>query len=133
LLLRYDEGFDGVEADYWVTPGGALERGESARAAAARELLEETGLDARIGAELWTREFELPPPLAPRRQREQFFRVGVTTTAPATVNHSAEPIREQRWWTVDELATTPNVVYPVDLAERLGDVLAAPGTGTQRT
>jgi 8-oxo-dGTP pyrophosphatase MutT (NUDIX family) len=35
---------DGV----WVTPGGRLERGEDERAAALRELYEETGYDGQI-------------------------------------------------------------------------------------
>lgn len=34
----------------WQLPGGRLERGESPRRAAQRELLEETGLRVRLGA-----------------------------------------------------------------------------------
>ena len=52
LLLRANVG----EGDVWITPGGALEPGESAEQAALRELREETGV---AGAELspcvWTR------------------------------------------------------------------------------
>ncbi len=41
--------------EYSVLPGGGVEPGESAAAAALRELQEETSLTSRVGSELWHR------------------------------------------------------------------------------
>ena len=47
VLLRANVG----DGDVWITPGGALEPGETAEEAALRELWEETGIsDAELSA-----------------------------------------------------------------------------------
>lgn len=38
----------------WSVPGGRLEPGETPAQAAVREVREETGLDVRVGEQLWT-------------------------------------------------------------------------------
>ncbi|MBC7546609.1 NUDIX domain-containing protein [Candidatus Saccharibacteria bacterium] len=43
--------------DFWNTPGGGLEPGESLQAGLAREMMEETGVAADIGNLLYTQQF----------------------------------------------------------------------------
>jgi len=49
---------DGQKRDYWCTPGGGLERGESLFEALEREMIEETGVRPVIGKLLFIQQFE---------------------------------------------------------------------------
>jgi len=106
-----------------VVPGGALEAGETHRAAAARELMEETELSAEIGRELWSRDFELDTADGMVHQQERYFLVNLTAIALAVRNISSEPIQEHRWWTLSELRATAEVVYPEGLAGAISDIV----------
>jgi 8-oxo-dGTP pyrophosphatase MutT (NUDIX family) len=142
LLLRgRDPAVPGPR--FWWTVGGGLEAGESARAGAARELREETGLlvaeDALVGPlhhdvssfafDRWWVE-----------QENEFFAVRVQgwTTVPAGLEATeTASIDGAGWWSVDQLrahaAGCPHdgpgrpdePVYPHDLPDVLVAALAA--------
>lgn len=120
VLLIADSDPDVVDSNWWVTPGGGIDDGESARAAAAREAHEETGLpDA---PEL------LEGPVAERIavhgysdrvlvQHESFFRLRTERFDPAPLAWSPNErhrLKGFRWWPINEL---PDDVWPANLPE----------------
>ncbi len=65
--------------EFWTTPGGALDEGETFEVAAQRELFEETGIKiGKVDAHIAEQKFVLPLPDGERVQAiERFFVVRV--------------------------------------------------------
>jgi 8-oxo-dGTP diphosphatase len=72
-LLLVDHQFMGVP-HFWAPPGGGIEPGASAEETLRREFKEETGLDIKVGQQLFTCELIKPPLHA----IELFFEVTIT-------------------------------------------------------
>lgn len=97
---------------YHYLPGGHIEFGEPARTALARELLEECGLESRIGPLLLTEEQIFTQKNKNRHEITLIFRVdqlGPTAAMPETVP-SAEDHISFVW--VDLAAVPDLVIYP---------------------
>ncbi len=123
LLFHYDD--PPPKGDHWTTPGGGVESEEDFHAAACRELVEETG---------WT-----DVPVAPAevhvdsnvqwaiartrlvRQHDHYFIGRVSDErrplGDVTAMHHSDGIRGYRWWTLAELNTTTEAIYPPGLAD----------------
>ena len=108
---------------FWVTPGGALDPGESYPAAARRELREEVGIDLDCGPEVARREVEfLTIEGVEVVADERYFRVDVDACDVVTAGHTDLERRvmlEWRWFVPRELPAWPEPIYPVDLAQML--------------
>jgi 8-oxo-dGTP pyrophosphatase MutT (NUDIX family) len=113
LLLKFR--FPWREADIWITPGGGIEPGETARAAILRELHEETGLVLpSIGAELWTREQPLAWNGREILLRERYFLAEVAEFEPSAVllGDEGDWFRGYRWWPLDEIPDASEAFAP---------------------
>lgn len=100
----------------WEFPGGKREAGETLPAALRRELLEELGIDATVGAPLWSTRHRYAghPPIA-----LHFFHV--PNFSGALVNRV---FAEIRWVALAELASLDFLAADRDFLSRLvrGDV-----------
>lgn len=123
-------GFDPANRDepYWFTIGGGAEPGESLAQAAARELLEETGIRAEaaeLGEPVWHEVTHFSFDGMNFRQEQDFFELRIGSAIVLTDGLDAEEaavIDGHRWWTVAELESTTEMFYPRELPRLLRDL-----------
>lgn len=129
LLLRGHDPYL-PERSWWFTPGGGLHDGETARDAAAREAVEETGIrfapESLVGP-VWERTAVFDFMHSPYAQHEEFY---VAHLADATERRrivwteaERDTLEAAEWHTVDQIRAFWIEVFPNNLADLLATVM----------
>jgi 8-oxo-dGTP pyrophosphatase MutT (NUDIX family) len=125
LLLIEDPKLDVPRL--WITPGGGVEPGETFEAGARRELWEETGIVAPLGPCVWKRRriVTFDGRVYDFDERYYVVRVESDRVDPGSrTSWELEVLTEHRWWTLEELQETDEVLAPRRLAELIVPILA---------
>ncbi|ASV39049.1 DNA mismatch repair protein MutT [Pseudomonas sp. NS1(2017)] len=125
LLFRFVHK-DGPLAgqNYWATPGGGVEAGETFEVAAIRELREETGIKVdTVAAPIADRKVPLMLPCGETVLAiEQYYVVHAPDEALSKAEwtaHETQVMADHRWWSANALRSTEETVWPQSLIDML--------------
>lgn len=125
-IKNKDGGYNGR---FWQMIGGKIEEGEDVIAAAQRELFEETGLsknDVQFGDIVWKGELVLVMSGVETLIKQRFIIAKTTKISVTMENLTSEekPVAKSlKWFSVEEIKNSNEIIYPVGLDEYLSDLL----------
>lgn len=135
LLLKTHWGRRTLPAR-WLTPGGGIDPGEDAHAAAVRELYEETGLRVpSLGEPVAFRRIPLPAVEEYEVREATYFVLRTTRFDPRSddwTESEHDDIVGIRWFTPDDLAAARDPFDPEDVRGVLAEIGRNPRPAPRR-
>jgi 8-oxo-dGTP pyrophosphatase MutT (NUDIX family) len=120
LLFKGVDPAQPSQAAIWFPVGGGIDQGETVEEAAVREVKEETGLlVSDLGPVVMTRHVNFTFDGDSYDQYETYFAVqtGAFVPDPGGWTETEQRVTvRSRWWSLDDLRTTEETVYPERLA-----------------
>jgi 8-oxo-dGTP pyrophosphatase MutT (NUDIX family) len=131
LLFRSDGVFSSDASNgatsLWFTPGGGREGDETSEETARRELWEETGLrDVELSPCVWLRNIVFTWSGVYIDSRESFYICRVPHFELDAMNWTDQErveLAEHRWWSVEEIEASEELIVPSRLPELLRPIL----------
>lgn len=119
LLIHFVVPRSGGDFAFWATPGGEVEEGEDDLSAAERELCEELELTVELLGPVHRSQAEFEHKGAMVLSIDVFFLGRCERDAPRLSPFTQEEravLRSARWWTIDEIETTNESLFPEGLS-----------------
>jgi len=127
FLVNAEDPLDPFKPSWWQIPGGGIDLGEDSAVAAARELWEETGIEAEMGPVVWTQQVQFTFG-GYFFDSDEKIHVAWCDGGEYRPQHlealEAAAFLGARWWGVDELLASDVPVLPTRLREFLPEVAA---------
>jgi ADP-ribose pyrophosphatase YjhB (NUDIX family) len=116
LLCQKLTAYRRNDRDFWCTPGGGLDIGELLEDGLRREMIEETGIEPKIGRLLFMQQFAEDDE---KEQMEFFFLIenpeDYETIDLASTTHGVEEVEEVEFIDPKEHVVLPDFLQKIDL------------------
>lgn len=115
---------------FWFLIGGEIEKDESIEDAAIREIYEETGIkkeEIELGPLVWFGEFDLNLSGTITRLKQKFIVAKTKKYNLSLTNlddREKKVIKEIKWFTLEEIKNSKEIIFPVLLDKYLPDIIA---------